>query len=415
MVTTTYREPRVNGFPVGRATAPSPDPHDDAGRERGPAPVPLEQAPDVCRALRRLGIPPFTGSPPEASPGRNDNWAGRVADGREVFVKRLNGERRSATTRFDRERGFHTFLTACGVSHLRTPALLAADREALVLVHERLLDATPGSRLAERHEFGEDLAAEAGRLVGLLHAQPAHAVPPVAAVRSGGPLRGWRARSLSSLSLDRYVAGSAAELGVWQLVQHDRRLRAALADLAASSADAARSPGHGDLRLDQFLLASGELYLADWEEFSLADPARDVGGFAGEWLYRAARRMFGEVDLDDAGLVADAHQAFVDNGRRQLAAVRPLVTAFWQGYRAVRGAAADRALAERAVAFAGWHLFDRVFATAVNASRATEVDRAVAGVGRGALLSPAHYVAQVGLVAGDERDAGAGRQQGDAR
>lgn len=371
-----------------------------------PLPVPLDQVPEVCAALERIGIPPFVEGMLEARPGRNDNWSGAIADGREIFVKQISGARDSALRRFDRERACHTFLAASGTTGIRTPALLGADKEALVLVHERLRHAVSGSRLSQRREFDTQMAAAAGRMVGTLHAQPLDAVP--AGIRTDtarGALRGWRPSGLSCLDLSRYVAGSAGELGVWELLQHDRRVRAAMDDLSASTAMAAQAPGHGDLRLDQFLYADGEMHLTDWEEFGPLDPACDVGNFAGEWLYRAARRMFTEVDPDGAGVSGDAHSAFVRSGDQELESVRPLIAAFWRGYRAVRGAAADRALAERAVAFAGWHLFDRVFATAVHASRITEVDRGVAGVGRGALLTPASFVTVLGLADdGDLRD-----------
>lgn len=392
MVTTTHHAPASDAPPGASADDVSPE--DDLE----PVAVPLDQVPEVCAALERIGIPPFVDGVLEARPGRNDNWSGEIADGREIFVKQISGDRDSALRRFDRERACHTFLATTGTTGLRTPALLGADRDALVLVHERLVHAVSGSRLSQRREFDTDMAAEAGRMLGALHAQPLDAIPAVIRTdTTRGALRGWRTTGLSCLDLSRYVAGSAGELGVWELLQHDRRLRGALGDLSASTAAAPLVPGHGDLRLDQFLYADETLHLTDWEEFGPLDPAYDVGNFAGEWLYRAARRMFTDVDPDDEGVTGDAHGAFVHSGDEQLDAVRPLIASFWGGYRAVRGPAADRALAERAVAFAGWHLFDRVFATAVHASRITEVDRGVAGVGRGALLTPARFVAVVGL------------------
>lgn len=400
MVTTTNGEPALSGDPAPEAHPASYDA--DPGRD--PEPIPLDQVPDVCSALDRMGIARFADEAPAARPGRNDNWAGRTEDGREIFVKRITGDRVAALARFDRERAAHAFLAAeAGAVAVRTPALLGADREALVLVYERLEDAEAGSRLAEDGHFGEERCAEAGHLVGTLHAQPVHALPvSLGTDTARDPLRGWRASGLSCLDLRRYTASSAGELGVWELLQHDRRLHRALGDLSASSSRAPVVPCHSDLRLDQFLRTGRTLHLVDWEEFGPADPARDVGGFAGEWLYRAARRMFTELDTEGDGVVDDTHGAFMHSGRQQLDAVRPLVAAFWRGYRAARGPAADRALAERAVAFAGWHLFDRVFAAAVHASRVTEVSRGIAGVGRSALLTPARFMATVGLA--DETD-----------
>ncbi|MDW6064936.1 hypothetical protein SAZ11_52485 [Streptomyces sp. FXJ1.4098] len=179
--------------------------------------------------------------------------------------------------------------------------------------------------------------------------------------------------------------------------------------LGERSGAAEPAPAHGDLRLDQFLLHGDELHLCDWEEFRLADPARDIGGFVGQWLFRAATLMFTEFEpdppdsADNAADAADAagadggtHAPLVRGGADQLDAVRPLVAAFWRGYRGARPAA-DPGLAERAVAYAGWHLFDRVLATATHSARLTAVQRGTAGLGRGALLAPARFVDVLGL------------------
>ena len=56
----------------------------------------------------------------------------------------------------------------------------------------------------------------------------------------------------------------------------------------------------------------------------------------------------------------------MSRGVSRLEAAGTALTAFAEGYRSVR-TVPDRGLAVRAVAFAGWHLFDRVLAAAVDA------------------------------------------------
>lgn len=359
------------------------------------APVPLSEAPEVARALRRLGLPPLVPDGLVSHPGRNDNWAGRTEDGQQVFAKRLDRRAPDATARFDRAYAFQVVRAATGPFSWSAPVFLGGDREALVLVYALLEGAVSGAALAEEGRFDAELARRAGRAVGELHGFHPAGVPAAAAHHGRG-----LASRLSALTVAEYTRGSAAELAFWALLQHDDDLKNALRVLGERSGAAEPTPAHGDLRLDQFLLHGDELHLCDWEEFRLADPARDIGGFVGQWLFRAATLMFTEFEPDAqedaAGADGGTHASLVRGGADQLDAVRPLIAAFWRGYRGARPTA-DPGLAKRAVAYAGWHLFDRVLATATHSARLTAVQRGTAGVGRGALLAPARFVDVLGL------------------
>ncbi len=345
--------------------------------------------------MGRLGIRPFLTEGLAGLPGRNDNWAGRTADNRELFVKRLNTAAPGAEHRFDQACAFErTRAAAPRPLSWRTPVFLGGDRETLVLVFEKLDGAVAGNALADDGRFDAPLARRAGTALGELHRLPADGVPGPVAGRGGEADMSSR---LTALTLDVYTRGSGAELGAWALLQHDRKVRAALRDLGELSAAAPHTPSHGDMRLDQFLLLDNTLYLTDWEEFRLADPACDVGGFVGQWLYRAASRMFTELDPDVPPEAQEAHQSLVDNGERQLDAVRPQISAFWQGYREAR-AETGPGFAGRVMAYAGWHLFDRMLAAAAFSNRLTAVQRGTTGVGRNALLNPVRFAEVIGLV-----------------
>ncbi|MFW6723039.1 hypothetical protein ACHZ98_23310 [Streptomyces sp. MAR4 CNY-716] len=192
------------------------------------------------------------------------------------------------------------------------------------------------------------------------------------------------------------------------MLQPDTSLAGALRDLRTQERPAPKTAAHGDLRLDQFLHADGRLYFCDWEEFRMADPARDVGGFAGEWLYRAVLGVQGQEDPGADGHPGSdpdstwsgprhlSHQEVVARGVRELNRLRTRTAAFWDGHRSTR-TAADPGLAVRAAAFAGWHLIDRMLAAAEARPAVTAVDRAAARIGRSAVLRPGKFAAVLGL------------------
>ena len=342
---------------------------------------------EVLRVLTDLSLPPEPGARAVGHAGRNENWTLTAADGRGLFVKRLIGPPAETAERFGRATAFAAFTDAAPPRRWRAPALLGADAEAGVLVYEQLPDA------ASATEWIEDLdvafARRIGRAVGELHAAPADAVPPGARVPSE-----LGAAQLAALSVEQYAASSGADLEAWALLQHDKALTRALAALAERSLAAPQRPGHCDLRLDQILRIGDGIHLVDWEEFRLADPALDVGSLVGEWLYRAAGAMFVDAGAERGDSVG-AHEELVRRGTRELAVVRPLIMAFWTGYR--QEGVPDPGLAERATAYAGWHLFDRMLAKGRFSALLGAQDRGIAGIGRTALINAPQFVATIGL------------------
>lgn len=269
------------------------------------------------------------------------------------------------------------------------PRCLGWDLDAGLLAFDFLPDARSGADLAAADEFGEDLAEHAGLAIGALHG--------LTGVGAGAPTDPPvlpSAELLDGLPLAVFAACSAAELDVWRLMQQDRPLVAAIDGLLGRQAAVPHVPAHCDLRLEQFLLAKDTLHVCDWEEFRLADPARDVGSFAGEWLHRA---VIGMADQGRRLGETASHAEIVSQIAAGIDRVRPLTAAFWSGYRMARPDT-DAGLAGRAAAFAGWHLFDRMLAAARRAPRLSGLDRAAAGIGRMILLSPAEFTGTLGLV-----------------
>lgn len=346
----------------------------------------LADFPQVNGLLTHLNLGEF-GPKVSAHLGRNDNWAGETTTGAKVFVKHVGGEGEEAARRFARLVAFEALVARGGGP--RSPRCLGWDERERLIAFELLDDAESGSELAADDRFTPELAHAAGTILARLHDLPADGL-------DDGPAPLPPLGALRALSLDAFAAASAAELEAWSLLQHDADLVRALVRLREREAAAPPRPVHADLRLDQFLLApDGTLHLTDWEEFRRGDAARDVGGFAGEWLHRA---ILGIASPQDASVpeLDPTHAAVVERGVQELERLRPNVVAFWAGYREAAGSA-DPGLAERATAFAGWHLLDRMLASAAQRPRLRAVERAAAGIGRTALLDPARFVEVLGL------------------
>ncbi|MDH6121987.1 class V lanthionine synthetase subunit LxmK [Kitasatospora sp. GAS204B] len=364
---------------------------------KGYAAPDLAMVPEVDALLRRLGHGPFDRDRVRTAPGRNLAWLGPTESGGEVFVKRLVGAPADVAARLARLLAFEAFADRVDAAELRRPRLLGCDEPARLVAFGYLDEPRSGAQLMVEESFDDELAFAAGQAIGALHA--AAPDPAERLDRSRLPLPSLEL--LRGIPEKLFDTISFGQISAWSLFQNDPRLAEGIAALLAAENAAPRVPTHGDLRLDQFLVSGGELYVTDWEEFRLADPARDVGSFAGEWLYRSVLDI-----VTTRGDAAPGSTAFVDfeldhetvlrRGVEKLARLRPRTVAFWRGYRAVRPEV-DPGLAERATAFAGWHTLDRLMASATRTARLSGIERAAAGVGRAALLEPAKFAATLGF------------------
>ncbi|QWF82522.1 class V lanthionine synthetase subunit LxmK [Amycolatopsis sp. CA-230715] len=333
--------------------------------------------------LRGLGLGGFVPESGVSYLGRNQNCAGRTTAGAEVFVKKIDG----AAVQFERAVRFEEMNRERGGGGVRAPSLLGHDERNGLLVFERVLGHRSGAELATDDRITASDCARMGALLGRLHGFPAADPTRFGAAQSVLP----EEPALRRLSAAQFVELSAAELELWNLIQYDRVLLAAVDRLREHERAAVHRPIHADLRLDQYLIDGASVYLTDWEEFRLGDPARDVGGFVGEWLYRAVLGIAGNGDDDLSG-----HEGVLRRGVAEIAGIRPLVSSFWRGYREAADFA-DAGLAARAVGYAGWHTFERLFASARFGPRLSATQRAVVGVGRTALVRPEKFFTALGL------------------
>ncbi|MEV6681937.1 class V lanthionine synthetase subunit LxmK [Streptomyces erythrochromogenes] len=340
----------------------------------------VRAVPEVGAVVERHGWGALDAGGLVAFPGRNENWAGRTSAGVGVFVKKIDGA--GAAERFGRALSF-TRLPQAGRG-VPSPECLGFDRESRVMVFELLEGASTGSDLARDGRFTTAMACKAGRIVGLLHRTPA--VKAAAVLDTSAP--SWPRLDGPAMTADAFTAASGAQLEMYGLVQNDTALVGAVTQLAEASLRAPKAPAHCDLRLDQFLLHGRKLYLADWEELRLADPARDVGAYVGEWLHRSLRAINGDGTLTAAEVLPRCV--------RELERRRPYLDAFWTGYRATVDTP-DPRLASRAAGYAGWHLLDRILAAGREHARLNALDRAAIGIAGRILRSPDAHRAALGL------------------
>ncbi|MFJ9775526.1 class V lanthionine synthetase subunit LxmK [Kitasatospora sp. NPDC101157] len=352
-------------------------------------------APAVQELLDDLGLGRLEPEDLAGYGGRNDNWAGRTTTGALVFLKTVARAPDGSSGELDRALTFETLARRLPPgSSLRVPEHLGSHRPGAVSAYRLLPGARSGAEAALDGDFDEELCRTAGRAVAALHGlDPAGAglddgAPPL-------PPLDWLTAFPWSALQDR----SMGQIAAWKLLQDDPEVVTALHGLRARERTAPRTPAHCDLRFDQFVLADEQLYLCDWEEFRLADPARDVGAFVGEWLFHATCAVFAPTG-GGAGARPSAgfdfsHQEVLRRGAEGLRRHLPRVEAFWRGYLECR--TPDPGLAERAVGYAGWHLFDRLIATAQAHATLSPVARAAAGIGRTLLTRPTGAVTTLRL------------------
>ncbi|PBC64021.1 hypothetical protein BKI49_09960 [Streptomyces sp. Tue6028] len=344
---------------------------------------------DARQVTERLGLGTFKPSDEAPHEGRNENITGTTSSGHDVFVKKLKGDH--AAHRLQKLISFEQTCRRHLPPALRTPECLGWEEANEIIVFQWLRHAESGLSLAASDAFSGGLARRCGTLLGAVHTAPGDrsATPPPQPERPD---------LFKALPLHYYERASGAVLEFWSVLHRDGVATSCLTSLREASTRAPHTLIHADLRLDQFLIDSTGPLLCDWEEWDMGDPARDVGAFAGEWLYRAVRSIptRPEGGLRTVDQDRSPRTRVLGRGLSGLAEARTKTVAFWNGYTAATGIPAD-GLAERATAYAGWHLLERVLATAECRSQLSTLDRMTLGIGSTALRSPWKFAGVLGL------------------
>ena len=223
----------------------------------------------------------------------------------------------------------------------------------------------------EQEYFGKVFSANSdSKMENLLSLHSLSAINP-ALPRIIGPMAHWpelnmlvqaaipNAVELSALTFDSSqdmfrwakqvyrVGNSLAALHQCSVQSHERSIREDLADLClyipavrkihprlgwkyehaiqeltsvtADHPETALVPSHGSLRLDQILLQEDQIVIIDWDEFSLANPARDLGNFLAYLAWRAIRHP------ETGQFIQSAGRAFLQGYLDQ----RPSLEHYW--------------------------------------------------------------------------------------
>ncbi|MEU2030507.1 class V lanthionine synthetase subunit LxmK [Nocardia amamiensis] len=336
--------------------------------------------------LSRLGFGDLLPESVSSVTGRNTNWIGETQSGISVFVKQLHGrDRTDRLTRISVIAGLH-------VEGLRMPEMIGLDFEDSIVAFRLLPEAKNLLDRVAADEISLEDCASCATLVAALHNADAsdldkgsHPLPPM--------------DHFDAIPFDAYSIASGAQLDMWRLFQNDSVLQTSLNALRRCEEVACREarPTHGDLRLDQFTLSRNYMYLMDFEEARLGDPARDVGSFIGEWLHQAVIKIPEELPRAfDFGHQA-THQEVVETGLNELEKRTPYIREFFETYCAERSRPEGTDFSTRCAAYAGWHMLDRMLAASADAAVLSAGSRAAGGIGRTLLVNPEEFTSTLGM------------------
>ncbi|MFD7450931.1 class V lanthionine synthetase subunit LxmK [Kitasatospora sp. NPDC059827] len=349
--------------------------------------------PGIARLMHRLGLGEFIADGIDSFMGQHRNWAGRTTSGAEVLIKDLASARETPSPGLKRSISYErTAAARKPPGALRSPRCLGWDTERSLIAFEYLRGRKTASALMLGGRFGPPQWHAVGLAVGDLHAFTPRPGPQCMLDTSppAWPPLDW----LEALPWPQAQESSMAQLAAWRLIQDDAALVTALRRLRWQEGHTSAVPSHCDLRLDQILQYHGTLHICDWEEFRLADPARDLGSLLGELLFHAVLSALSDLGADSGS--TPSHERILVRGTTSIRRHRPHIAAFWHGYARTSSAPPDRALATRAAAFAGWHMFDRLLAGSDEQARLSPVARAAAGIGRSLVLTPERAVSLLG-------------------
>ncbi|PHV68348.1 phosphotransferase [Williamsia muralis] len=322
--------------------------------------------------------------------GRNISGQITFEGSHTVFIKRMTGL--GAADRYIRSVSFHDAIDVSDApAHTATPALLARDNDSHTVVYEFIDNGVSAGQLLRDDDIDSATLERVGRCVAGLHCLP---VRDASVTDHSTPF--FPPHGPNAISTQMYYGSTMGQLDMWRIIQSDSGLRAALDQLATTPTP--KVPIHGDLRGDQILLAGETNWILDWEDFRLQDGARDVGALMGEVFYHRMRKSLASFAGGDEESVTDTE--IIERGTAALAEATPGARAVWDAYRAVRADAAAPEFVARSVQYFGWQLFDRALAAGTYFGRLSALDRALAGIGREAILGGGDYAEALGMTEG---------------
>lgn len=322
--------------------------------------------------------------------GRNSNFLLRTDSGNQLFIKSVIGEGENPknairSTLLAESKLWHDGLKG-KLGDVKILKLKAYDEERSIMIYDAISDVRNLAEYLNDSFTSPDMIVyveQIGCALAQLHCIDIGEMEQFMRPFQTPPI-GW----FDALPWGSFSAFSSPLLVVWGRLQDDQPLKCALNQLILDEGTAKCCFVHGDVRLDQFLIdKNNELWLIDWEEFRVGDPARDVGAIIGELLHVAIVAISKQAPTILNSLNgALTHEEILEIGSVALDNVTPLIHAFWDQYS--KNKTVDEVLLKRVLQFAGWHLFDRLLAASETQNRVTAFSWAAAGIGRKLLLDP---------------------------
>lgn len=350
--------------------------------------VQVDEPTELIRVVQELGLGDLKIAGLRSFLGRNINWSGETMSGERIFAKQFVGH--DAAGRFKRSVTAAAFLDA----HVPTPRLLYQHAETRTLIF-----AVPDGA-GQVEEMRGNLEQVRGDLVDCGRALAAlHGIRPFDGLDTSR-FHGPASSALRAVPVAAYQRLSAGQLEAFRILHADPTVADSVSSLRAREEAARRyfTPVHGDIRLDQFMTSHNGVALIDFEEFRQGDPARDLGALVGSVLHSVIVSIPDRL-RDQRPIGAEVSDADIQSaGGADLERAAAVIREIWAAYHQHRGSAADDAeLAARATAFGGWHMFDRMLASAETATSLSPSVLAAAGIGRMLLMEPDVHAGTIGL------------------
>lgn len=190
---------------------------------------------------------------------------------------------------------------------------------------------------------------------------------------------------LEIMSIDDYQNCSGGELELFSLLQHDELLIKALSTNYTNEI----SPIHGDVRLDQFLVDSTQnLWVVDFEEFCYGDITKDIAGLMGSLIFNSLIDVF-STSVPDLFEEEDINSDILHRGEEELDKLIPTLKKSIIIYQETRNLEIN--LKTLSINL-GWFLIERVISRSKLTFKLSEIDKAIAGIGRQAIIFPETFV-----------------------
>ena len=191
------------------------------------------------------------------------------------------------------------------------------------------------------------------------------------------------AELLHALSQKQYVNCSGAELQLYSLLQNDMDLINKLDSYRKRINKNVLGFCHGDIRLDQFLVDSQDnIWIIDFEECGVNDTMSDFGSLIGSIFFHALYSSF-SVEVKEAPNEEKINEGFMKEGQKRLQMYKDTIREMIKEYEKRR----PTDYTDLAVQI-GWFLIERVISRSSLSTRLSELDKAIAGIGRNLVIYP---------------------------